>query len=330
MRTRVCLAVQRLNRSLWLLAGFFFSAAAPVALAQSYPTKPIKLVVGFAVGGVTDLMGRALAQKLSSQLGQPVFVEVRTGADSLLASQMMMRAEPDGYTLYLATTAHAVNQTLFRKAGFDAVNDFTSISLFCDIPNVIAINPTLPVKTLGEFISYAKARKGELNYSTSASGTFLAAEMMNRAAGIALQRIPYKGAAPAMVALMSNEVQMTVTGIGSVVPYLNTNKIKVLAVASPKRSTLAPDIPTASEAGLPNHATSTWYAVLGPPKMSRELQERLNTEVRKALADPDFAATLLKLGAVPQSSSPAELEAFMRSEVEKWKKIIQETNAQED
>ena len=300
------------------------------AQTQSYPSKPIRLVVGFAAGGVTEIMARALAQRLSVQLSTPVFVDVRTGADSLIATQTVMRAEADGYTLYMASAAHAVNQNMFKKSGFDAVADFTSISMFCDIPNVIVVNPTLPVKTLSEFISYAKTKKGELNYSTSASGTFLATEMLLRAADISLQRVPYKGAAPAMLALMSNDVQLTVTGIGSVLPYLADKKVKVLAIASQKRSVLAPDIPTALEAGLPNYATSTWYALIGPPKMPKDIVDRLNTATRKALADNDFINSLLKIGAVPQSSTPAELEAFMRTEVEKWKNIIIETKAQID
>lgn len=298
--------------------------------SQGYPNRPIRMIVGFAAGGVTEIMARALAQRLSTQLSTPVFVEVRTGADSLIASQAVMRADADGYTLYMATAAHAVNQNMFKKAGFDAVADFTSISMFCDIPNVVVINSTLPVKTLSEFISYAKSKKGELNYSTSASGTFLATEMLLRAAEINLQRVPYKGAAPAMLALLSNDVQMTVTGIGSVTPYLNDKKITVLAIASQKRSVLAPDIPTVIESGLPNYATSTWYALIGPPKMPKEIVDRLNTATHKALADNDFINILLKIGAVPQSSTPAELDTFMRSEVEKWKNIIFETKAQID
>ena len=304
------------------------AAAQSAASAPAWPNKPIRLVVGFAAGGVTEIMGRALAQRLSAQLNNPVYVDVRTGADSLLASQNVARSEPDGYTLYFASAAHAVNQHMFKKSGIDAVADFSIISMYCDIPNVIAVNSSLPVKNLQEFIAYAKARKGQMNYSTSASGTFLATELFLRSTGIDLQRVPYKGAAPGMLALLANDVQLIVTGIGTVTPYLDTNKIRVLAIASENRSVLAPNVPTAIESGVPNHTTSTWYALIGPPKMPRELVTRLNAETRKALADPEFVNSLIKLGAVPQPTTPAEAEAFIRSEVEKWRKVIVATNSQ--
>jgi tripartite-type tricarboxylate transporter receptor subunit TctC len=317
-----------------LLSGLVLSmaaampAAAQSAATQPWPNKPIRLVVGFAAGGVTEIMGRALAQRLSAQLNNPVYVDLRTGADSLLASQNVARSEPDGYTLYFASAAHAVNQHMFKKSGIDSVSDFSIISMYCDIPNVIAVNSTLPVKNLQEFIAYAKARKGQMNYSTSASGTYLATELFLRSTGIELQRIPYKGAAPGMLALLANDVQLIVTGIGTVTPYLDTNKIRVLAIASENRSVLAPNVPTAIESGVPNHTTSTWYALIGPPKMPRELVTRLNAETRKALTDPEFVNSLIKLGAVPQPSTPAEAEAFIRSEVEKWRKVIVATNSQ--
>ena len=304
------------------------AAAQSAASAPAWPNKPIRLVVGFAAGGVTEIMGRALAQRLSAQLNNPVYVDVRTGADSLLASQNVARSEPDGYTLYFASAAHAVNQHMFKKSGIDAVADFSIISMYCDIPNVIAVNSSLPVKNLQEFIAYAKARKGQMNYSTSASGTFLATELFLRSTGIDLQRVPYKGAAPGMMALLANDVQLIVTGIGTVTPYLDTNKIRVLAIASENRSVLAPNVPTAIESGVPNHTTSTWYALIGPPKMPRELVTRLNAETRKALADPEFVNSLIKLGAVPQPTTPAEAEAFIRNEVEKWRKVIVATNSQ--
>ena len=304
------------------------AAAQSAASAPAWPNKPIRLVVGFAAGGVTEIMGRALAQRLSTQLNNPVYVDVRTGADSLLASQNVARSEPDGYTLYFASAAHAVNQHMFKKSGIDAVADFSIISMYCDIPNVIAVNSSLPVKNLQEFIAYAKARKGQMNYSTSASGTFLATELFLRSTGIDLQRIPYKGAAPGMLALLANDVQLIVTGIGTVTPYLESNKIRVLAIASEQRSVLAPNVPTAIESGVPNHTTSTWYALIGPPKMPRELVTRLNAETRKALADPEFVNSLIKLGAVPQPTTPAEAEAFIRNEVEKWRKVIVATNSQ--
>ena len=308
------------------IASLVFLSTIPAA-AQGYPSKPLKLVIGFAAGGPTDIIARTFAKQLSIQLGVPVVVDNRAGADSLLASQVTMQAEPDGYTIYLASTAHAINPSLFSNAGFDAVKDFTQISMVGDIPNLIVVSPALPVQTLGEFIAYAKARKGELNYATSASVIYLATEMMTLAAGIELQRIAFKGAAPAIPALVGNEVQLMISGIGPLLPLTRAGKLKALAVTSEKRSLLAPDIPTAIEAGLPSYTSSVWYALLAPPKMPRELAERLNSETRKVLANPDVRKTLLGFGVEPMATSQAELQNFMASEVQKWRKVVVDTGA---
>jgi tripartite-type tricarboxylate transporter receptor subunit TctC len=308
------------------IASLVFLSTIPAA-AQGYPSKPLKLVIGFAAGGPTDIIARTFAKQLSIQLGVPVVVDNRAGADSLLASQVTMQAEPDGYTIYLASTAHAINPSLFSNAGFDAVKDFTQISMVGDIPNLIVVSPALPVQTLGEFIAYAKARKGELNYATSASVIYLATEMMTLAAGIELQRIAFKGAAPAIPALVGNEVQLMISGIGPLLPLTRAGKLKALAVTSEKRSLLAPDIPTAIEAGLPGYTSSVWYALLAPPKMPRELAERLNSETRKVLANPDVRKTLLGFGVEPMATSQAELQNFMASEVQKWRKVVVDTGA---
>ncbi len=309
------------------LAALTLIVCAPAA-AQNYPNKPIRMIVGFSAGGPADVMARALAQRLSTQLNTPMIVDNRVGADSLLASQAVMLAEPDGYTLYFPSSAHVVNPSLYKNAGFDAVKDFTAISLVSDIPNFVAISLALPPRTLAEFISYARARKGELNYATTASITYLATEMMVRAAGIELQRISYKSYPAATTALMTNEVQLMVSGVSGMLAFVKSGKVRPLAITSLKRSPPAPEVPTAIEAGLPGYTSSVWYALLGPAKMSHELVERLNAETRKALADPETRAVFMRLGIEPQATSAAEFEDFMRSEVQKWKKIVVETGAQ--
>jgi tripartite-type tricarboxylate transporter receptor subunit TctC len=303
-------------------------AASGTSVAQNYPTKPIKLVLGFAAGGPTDVMGRALAQRLSTQLGQPVVVDNKAGADSLIASQFVANAEPDGYTLYLASAAHAINPSLYKDAKFDAVKDFTLISMVGEVPNLVVINAALPPKTLREFIEYGKARKGELNYATTASVTFLSTEMLTRAAGIEVQRIAYKGAGPATAALLAGDVQLMVSGIGPLLPHVKGGKVRALAITSEKRSTLAPDIPTVSEAGLPGYTSSVWYALLAPPKLPRHITDRLANEISKALADGELRNALLAQGVDPRSSSPEETEAFIKKEVPKWDKVVKETGAQ--
>jgi tripartite-type tricarboxylate transporter receptor subunit TctC len=303
-------------------------ASATGAFAQSYPAKPIKLILGFAVGGPTDVMGRALAQRLSTQLGQPVVVDNKAGADSLIASQFVANAEPDGYTIYLASTAHAINPSLYKDAKFDAVKDFTSISMVGEVPNLVVINAQLPPKTLREFVDYAKARKGELNYATTASVTYLSTEMLARAAGIEIQRVAYKGAGPATAALLAGDVQLMVSGIGPLLPHVKGGKVRALAITSEKRSTLAPDIPTVIEAGVPGYTSSVWYILMGPPKMPRDIIDRLAAETRKALADPELRNALLAQGVDPRATAPEETEAFVRSEAQKWAKTVKDTGAQ--
>ena len=298
-----------------------------LAKQGDYPTKPIKLIVGFATGGPTDIIARLFAKQLSVQLNTPVVVDNKAGADSLLASQATMLAEPDGYTIYIASSAHAINPSLFKKAGFDAVKDFTSISMVGDIPNLIVVSPALPVQTLLELIQYAKLHKGELNYATSASVIYLTTEMMLKAAGISMQRIAFKGAAPAIPALVSNDVQMMISGIGPLLPMTKSGRLKPLAVTSVKRSVLAPEIPTANEAGIPGYFSSVWYALLAPAKLSKDIIEVLNAETKKVLSHKDVKESLLGLGVEPIYSSPVELQNYMSSEVDKWQKIVVETGA---
>ena len=308
----------------FILCNFSLSVLAKLG---DYPNKPIKLIVGFATGGPTDIISRLFAKQLSVQLNTPVVVDNKAGADSLLASQATMLAEPDGYTIYIASSAHAINPSLFKKAGFDAVKDFTSISMIGDIPNLIVVSPALPVQTLVELIQYAKLHKGELNYATSASVIYLATEMMLKAAGISMQRIAFKGAAPAIPALVNNDVQMMISGIGPLLPMTKSGRLKPLAVTSVKRSVLAPEIPTANEAGIPGYFSSVWYALLAPPKLSKDIIDFLNTETKKVLANKDVKESLLGLGVEPIYSTSVELQNYMSSEVDKWQKIVVETGA---
>jgi tripartite-type tricarboxylate transporter receptor subunit TctC len=318
---------RRLSVGLVAALALLAFAAPSAALAQAYPNKPIKLVLGFAAGGPTDVMGRALAKQLSGQLGQPVVVENKAGADSLIASQFVARADADGYTLYLASTAHVINPFLYKDAQFDAVKDFTAISMVGEVPNLVVINANLPPKTLGEFINYAKARKGELNYATTASVTYLSTEMLTRAAGVEVQRVAYKGAGPATMALLAGDVQLMVSGIGPLLPHVKSGKLRALAVTSEKRSPVAPDIPTAIEAGVPGYTSSVWYALIAPPNMPREITDRLVKETRVALEDAELRKTFAANGVDPRATSPDETRRFIASETEKWEKTVRETGA---
>jgi tripartite-type tricarboxylate transporter receptor subunit TctC len=298
------------------------------ALAQRYPDKPIRLILGFPAGGATDVIGRAIAQRLSAQFGQQIVVDNRAGADSLIASQLVARAEPNGYTLYLASTAHAINPSLYKGAQYDAVKDFTAISLIGEVPNLVVVNVALPAKTLAELIAYAKTKKGQLNYATTASVTYLATELLTRAAGIEVQRVAYKGAAPAMTALLGGEVQMMVSGIGPLLPHVKSGKLRALAITSEKRSAAAPDIPTVIEAGVPGYASSVWYGLMAPAGMRRELVDLLYAESKKALADTELQNALAIHGIEIRGTSPKEFDAFLRAEVRKWDKVVKDTGAQ--
>jgi len=299
------------------------------AMASTYPTRAVSLIAGFAAGGPTDVMARAFAQQLSTELGVPVVVENRPGADSLLASQAVKNAKPDGYTIYLASSAHAINPSLFSGAKFRVRDDFTPISMIGEVPNVIAIPATLPAKTLREFIDYAKARDGQLNYATTASITYLQTALMLRSAGLNLQRIPYKGAAPASVALMGGDVQLMMSGIGPMVSQVESGKIRGLAVTSARRSALLPDLPTAAEAGLPGFTSSVWYALLAPADVPADVVKRLNESTRSALQNSELVSKLTAQGVELRGSSPEELSRFLAAEEDKWMKTVNELGARQ-
>jgi tripartite-type tricarboxylate transporter receptor subunit TctC len=299
-----------------------------VAQAQPYPQRPVRLVVGFAPGGQTDLIARLVAQRLSLHLGQTVIVDNRAGADGVLASQLIARAEPDGYTLYLATATHAINASLFKTANYDASADFTAISLIGEVPNLVVVKAGVNARTLAEFIADARARKGALSYATGSSVTYLAAESFNRAADIQAQRVPYKGAAPAMAALIAGDVDYTmVNGLGPVLPLLPTGKVRALAIGGSKRNPSAPDIPTASEAGMPGFTSTVWYGVLGPAKLPREVVERVAAATRKLLSEPEVLQIFNSQGVEPRFMASDEFGAFLRVEVPRWAKLIKDTGA---
>lgn len=312
------------------------------ATANSYPNKPITLMVGFAAGGGTDVLTRAFAQYLQAEVGVPIVVENRPGADSLLASQAIKNANPDGYTIYLATSTHVINPSLFSDAKFKARNDVTPISMIGEVPVVIAVTPSLPTKTLREFIDYAKAREGQLNYATSASNTYLETAYMLRSAGLNLQRIPYKGAAPASVALMGGEVQLFLSTDGHLAPLVKSGKVRALAVTSAGRSALLPDVPTATEAGMPNFmpnlstasddgmpsvTSSIWYALLAPPNVPEDVVKRLNASTRAVLQNSEFVSKVAAMGVALRASSPEGLGLFMVAEEAKWQKIVDDIDA---
>jgi tripartite-type tricarboxylate transporter receptor subunit TctC len=301
-------------------------AAALPAQAQSYPTKPVRMSVGFAPGGIADIVTRAIAAKLSGHLGEPVVVENKPGADSRIALQQLIRETPDGHSLSLADSGLAVNALLYANRPYDPLKDFTPILYIGEVPNYIAVTPSLNVNTLKEFVDYAKARPGKLNYAATASSTLLAAELFKSTAGVDLVRVPYKGQALGLPALLAGDVHLMVSAVGGLTPMVKQGKIKALAVTGTKRTALAPEIPTAVEAGLPGMVYINWYVILGPAGLPRPVVERLNADLRKTVADPDVVAQLHKMGIDINPGSPEEFAGFLKSELAKIEKIVKIAN----
>ena len=308
-----------------VLALLLSLAACPV-LAQSYPSKPVRMVVGFVAGGPTDALARIVAQRLGTALGQQVVVENRGGADGVIGADAVAKSAPDGYTIFFASAGHAINASLYKTVPYRTVEDFEPITRIGESPNIIAVTPSLPAKDLRELIALAKAKPGELNYGATSSPTHLATELLASNAGIKLTRIPYKGAAPAMQALMAGDVQIVLSGIGTMLPQAKAGRIKALAVTGAERSPLAPEIPTVVESGL-KYVATTWYGLLAPAGTPRPVIDRLNREARTSLEDPAMKAQLAPQGVVLKPSTPEEFGAFLRAEVATWAKVVQDTGA---
>lgn len=315
---------------------FLFSALATAllvwssdhALAQPYPNRSIRLVVGFAPGGQTDLIARLVAQRLSIDMGQPVLVDNKPGADGVVASQLIARSDPDGYILYLATSTHAINASLFRNSNYDPVADFSPVALIGEVPNLIVVKADVNAKNLADFISDARSRRGALSYSTGSSVTYLAAESFNRAANIQAQRVPYKGAAPAMTSLVAGDVDYTmVNGLGPVMPLLLSGKVRALAIGSSKRNPSANDIPTANEAGMPGFTSTVWYGILGPANLPREVVERVTAAIEKLISEPEVLKIFNVQGIEPRFMGSDEFASFLRKEVPRWAKLIKDTGS---
>lgn len=292
--------------------------------AQAYPTKPIRMVVGFVAGGPTDALARLYASRLSTVLGQQVTVDNRGGADSVIAAELVSKAVPDGYTIYFASAGHAINASFYPKVPYRTIEDFAPVTTVGESPNIIAVTPSLPVKDLRELIALAKSKPGALNYGATSSPTLLATELFDQMAGIQIVRIPFKGAAPAMTAVISGDVQLIVSGISTMLPQVKSGKLKGLAVTSAKRSPLAPEMPTVSELGI-NYVATTWYGVLAPAGTPRAVIDRLNSASRTLLEDPETKALATPQGVELAASTPEEFGSFIRSEVTRWAKVVKDT-----
>ncbi len=310
-----------LLRLRWL--AFAFVLAAEAVSAQGFPTKPIRLIAPFSAGGALDLIARTVGQKLSESFGRPVIVDNRAGASGAIGSEVVARSTPDGYTLLLgATTTHGINPALNPKLGYDAVKDFTPISLVATIPHVIVVNPSVPAKTLQDFVRLAKSRPG-MAYGSAGHGSphHLAIEMLKGMAQLDLVHVAYKGSAPAMIDLMSGQIQIMSVELTAAAPYIKEGRMRPIAIATSQR-TPGVDLPTVAEAGYAGFEVTAWYAVFGPAGMPPTVVSRLHAEILKGLAEPDVRERFRSLGATPVGSTPAELGNHVRAELTRWTRVI--------
>ena len=301
--------------------------------ADTYPSKPIRLIVPFPASGATDLLARAIAQKVGASMGQQIVVDNRPGAGGAIGSDMAAKAPADGYTLLIATTStHSIGPYINTHLPYNTETDFTPIGQVAVATNVLVVPNQLPVKNVRELIDYAKKHPGELNYASSGNGTVvhLTAEAFKAQAGIFITHIPYRGTALAVPDLISNKVQVLFDSIVSGMPHVKDGKLKALAVTSLKRSPLAPELPTASESGLPGFESDTWFGIYGPKGLPPEIVNRLNAEFNKAIQSQDVKDRLAKLGAEPVGGTPAQFAAMVKKDSARWGELIKDRKIQVD
>jgi tripartite-type tricarboxylate transporter receptor subunit TctC len=307
-----------------ILAAMLFTAAAHAAPGDDYPSRPIRLVVGFSPGGGADVSARIIAAKASEILGVSIVIENRPGAGANIAAEAVAKSAPDGYTLLHTTTAHAIARTLYKSLNYDYLKDFAPIAPMGSAGFVLAVHPSLNVNTTKELIAYAKKAQPELNYGSSGKGgpSHLATELFMNMTGIKMQHIPYRGVNPALVDLLAGRVQVSFVTLPAALPLMKTKQIIGLGLSSAKRSSLAPDLPTVAESGVPGFASETWYGALAPAGTPEPILNKLHAAFDKALTDPSVQAKLLEQGFDTRSSSRAEFAAYIKAETEKWSKIV--------
>jgi tripartite-type tricarboxylate transporter receptor subunit TctC len=303
-------------------------AAAPAAMAQAYPSKPVRILVGFAPGGAMDIVARTVGQKMSASLGQPVVVDNKPGAGSNIAIRALIDSPPDGYTVMLVANGLTANPLLYTQQPFDPNTDVAPISLVARLPVVIAANASSELSTLQKVIDASKARPGSVNYGSPGSGStpHLAAELFARGAGIQLTHIPYKGGAPAIADVLGGQLPLVAVNAIEVLPHVKAGKLRVLAAMSAQRVSTMPEAPTIAESGFPGFEASVWHAFIAPKGTPPAVIAKLNAEIHKALADPEVKERLAALGAEVAPTTPQELAALVRNEHERYGKLIREAN----
>lgn len=315
------------------LAFFALTAALPLTgIAQQYPAKPVKIVVGYSAGGAVDIVARTLGQALAAAMGQPVVVENKPGAGTNIAVKAVIDAPPDGYTLLMAANALAANMALYQPAPFDAERDLAPVSLIGRVPVVIAANPNVPFNSVAQLIAAAKAKPGTLAFASPGNGAtpHLAVELFARSAGISLLHVPYRGGAQAITDVIGGQVPLLAMNALEVKPHVQSGKLKVLAVLSPQRSVIFPDVPTIAESGFPGFEASVWYALMAPAATPKPILAKLHAEVQKALKTSDVAGRMTAVGGEVTPGSMEMAAALIHSERQRYDKLVREANIKPD
>jgi tripartite-type tricarboxylate transporter receptor subunit TctC len=322
-----------MKRRSFLLLAAALCALPMAAIAQGYPSRPIRFVVPYPPGGPLDIVARLLGQKVSESVKQPVIVENKPGAGGNIGADLVAKAPADGYTILMGAVAtHAINPTLYSQIPYDPVRDFSPITQLASTPNVLVVNPSLPVSSVADLVAYAKAHPGKLNFGSGSTGSagHLAGELFKSLAGVQMAHIPYKGAAPAMQDLIGGQIHLMFDNMASSLTQVRAGRVKALAVTTAKRSPLAPELPTVAESGLAGFDISTWFGVFAPAGTPREAIARLHAEFTRALTAPDVREKMINLGAEPVGNTPAEFARYIRAEAEKYARVIQASGAKVD
>jgi tripartite-type tricarboxylate transporter receptor subunit TctC len=318
------------RRRFLTLAGAAMAAPA-VAFAQAYPTRPVHMVVGFAAGGGADIMARLIGQALAERLGQQIVIDNRPGAGTNIATEVVAKAAPDGYTLLLANSPNAINATLYDNLSFDFVRDFAPVASIGRVPLVMVVNPALPAKTIPEFIAYAKANPGKVNMGSGGNGApdHMSGELFKAMAGVGILHVPYRGVAPAIADLLGGQVQVIFGTMPAVIALIKAGKLRALGVTTATRSNELPDVPSIGEF-VSGYEASQWYGISAPKNTPGDVIERLNRETNAVLADPKMQARLAELGASALSGSPADFGKLIVDETAKWAKVVKISGAKPD
>jgi len=313
-----------------LAAGIAGATALPLhAQPDAWPSRPIKLVVGYAAGGATDVIARLVAVKLGERLGQPVVVDNRAGANSNVGAEVVAKAPPDGYTLYVFTIANTINASLYAKLGYDPQKDFEPIGLIAKIPNILVVNNNLPIKSIADYVRFAKASKDGITFASSGSGSsiHLSGEMFKMQTHLNMLHVPYRGSAPAVTDLLGGQVQSMFDNTPSALPHVQGGRLRAIAITSAKRSPLLPDVPTVAESGFPGFDVQSWFGLAAPAGTPKPVIDRLNAELNKVLAAPELRQRFQDLAASPEPGTPEQMRSFAAAETQRWREVVKTSGA---